>query len=194
MTSDCWLDHHKTSEAMLCFTKFYSILSECSYFCCVELSACPFKVWNSSDPKDNFLFYAFIMSNKVISYCIAKTCPEEQSIFAPLSAAASKVAQIPPRCRVPQCTKLSFLVNNSLEQASFSHIPAKHTGMCVNLSLFPVDATNGFTIWFPVAHSIYIYILEAPVYPSEFTTGPPGCGRACWNCCARSFSPNAFQK
>ena len=86
---DTRLDHHKTSEAILCFTKFYSIWSKCSYFCCVELSACPFKVWNSSDPKEFILFYVFNMSNKVLSYCIAKTCPEEESIFAPLSAGNS---------------------------------------------------------------------------------------------------------
>ena len=52
------------------FTMFHSILSVYSYFCCVELSTCSFIVWNSSDPKEKVSFYAFIMNNKVILYCI----------------------------------------------------------------------------------------------------------------------------
>ena len=38
--------------------------------CCVELSTCPFIVWNWSDPKDKLSFYALIVINKVLSYCI----------------------------------------------------------------------------------------------------------------------------
>ena len=49
---------------------FYYILHHficiLSYLCCVELSACPFMVWNLSDPKDKFSFYVFITNNKVL--------------------------------------------------------------------------------------------------------------------------------
>ena len=55
---------------ILCFTPFYSIIFVYLYLCCVELSTCPFIVWNLSDPKDRFSFYAFIMNNKVLLYCI----------------------------------------------------------------------------------------------------------------------------
>ena len=45
------------------------------HFICILLpllywTTCPFIVWNSSDPKDKFSFDAFIMNNKVLSYCI----------------------------------------------------------------------------------------------------------------------------
>ena len=48
----------------------YSILSVYSYLCCVELSTCPFIVWNSNDPKGKKIIYAFIMNDKIILYCI----------------------------------------------------------------------------------------------------------------------------
>ena len=53
---------------------FYSVLSVYSYLCCIEPSTSPFfffflfKSWNSSDPKDKFSFYAFIMNKKVLLY------------------------------------------------------------------------------------------------------------------------------
>ena len=51
-------------------TPFYLYTS--IYLCCVELSTLVlyFLVWNTSDPKDKFSFYAFIMNNKVLLYCI----------------------------------------------------------------------------------------------------------------------------
>ena len=56
------------------FTPFYLYTS--IYLCCVELSTLVlyFLVWNSSDPKDKFSFYAFIMNNKVLLYCIVLYC------------------------------------------------------------------------------------------------------------------------
>ena len=47
----------------------YSVLSVYSHLCCVELSACPFLLRNSRDPKDTFSSYAFIVNNKVLLYC-----------------------------------------------------------------------------------------------------------------------------
>ena len=42
-----------------------------SYLCCVQLSTCPFIVWNSTDPfKKKVKNYAPIMNNKVVLYCI----------------------------------------------------------------------------------------------------------------------------
>ena len=51
-----------------CFMMFYSISSVYSNLCCVELSSCPFIVWNSSDLKDKFSFYIFIINNIVLLY------------------------------------------------------------------------------------------------------------------------------
>ena len=51
---------------VLCLTTFYSISSVYSYLCCLELSTSPFTVWNLSDPKVKFSFYALIMNNKIL--------------------------------------------------------------------------------------------------------------------------------
>ena len=71
--ANCWnfiLYSYINWSQKWCFMVFYSILSVYSYLCCIELSTCPFIVWNSSDPKEKNSFDAFIMNNKVLSYCI----------------------------------------------------------------------------------------------------------------------------
>ena len=64
-----WNYYHQHCHVLWCFTTFYSILSVHSTV--AELSPCPFIVWSSSDPKDNFSIYPFVMNNKV--YCICMT-------------------------------------------------------------------------------------------------------------------------
>ena len=57
-----------------CFTTFYSVLFVYSYLCYVELSACPFYCGIRVTQKTHFLFYAFIMNNKVLFYLYLYTC------------------------------------------------------------------------------------------------------------------------
>ena len=42
------------------------ILFVYTYLCYVELSKYPFYMWNSSDPKGKFPFYAVIINNDVL--------------------------------------------------------------------------------------------------------------------------------
>ena len=58
---------HLRSSVLWCFTPLYVICR--LYLCYVDLTNClGFCVWNLSDPKDKFSFYACIMNNKVLLY------------------------------------------------------------------------------------------------------------------------------
>ena len=49
---------------------FYYVLLYLYILAFAVLKYLSFLLWNSSDPKDKFSFYAFIMNNKVLLCCI----------------------------------------------------------------------------------------------------------------------------
>ena len=57
---------------------FYYVLLYLYILAFAVLKYLSFLLWNSSDPKDKFSFYAFIMNNKVLLYlyCIAVVARE----------------------------------------------------------------------------------------------------------------------